>query len=225
MTVAATVCGMDAKGRSFLDRVQVLNLSRDGALLEDVSCAVAVGDLVALRCEGNTRRYRVTWEQSTSAGRRMGLAALGAAPASFETCLPSAGCDNYIRPRITVRREHARHVCEIAVEMRLRNVSTPMWVTACDLSGGGCRVLVPHAMNPGTEVSIALWLEGERVWIQGEVTHSIYGCGTGIRFKKMDRTAQQRIATLVAAGDATVSDRRDGGVQQDRFCPAYSATA
>ena len=225
MALSATVCGMDAKGRSFLDRVQVLNLSRDGALLEDVSCVVSVGDLVALRFEGTTRRYRVKWEHSTAEGRRIGLAGVGSAPAVTDNWLPASGADDYIRPRLIVRRERARHVCEIAVEMRLRDVSTPMWVTACDLSDSGCRVLVPHAMTPGTEISIALWLDGERVWMQGEVTHSIYGCGTGIRFKKMDRVAQQRIVSLIGSGDARVSDRREDGVQLYTLCPAFSATS
>jgi hypothetical protein len=80
-------------------------------------------------------------------------------------------------------------------------------------------------MTPGTEISIALWLDGERVWMQGEVTHSIYGCGTGIRFKKMDRVAQQRIASLISSGDVRVSDRREDGVQLYTLCPAFSATS
>ena len=224
MTLGATVCGMDAKGRPFLDRVQVLNLSRDGALLEDVTCAVSVGDLVALRCEAITRRYRVIWEQSTSEGRRIGLAGTGAAPAIAGGWLPASDVDDFVRPRVTVRREHARQVCEIAVEMRVREISTPMWITACDLSEGGCRVQVPHAMTPETEVSVALWMDGEKVWVQGNVTHSIYGCGTGIRFKKLDRVARERIANLVASSDTTASDRRETSVQQEEFFPAYSAT-
>jgi hypothetical protein len=215
---------MDAKGRSFLDRVHVRNLSRDGALLEDVSCAVIVGDMVALRCEGTTRRYRVMWEQSTSEGRRTGLARMGGTPVAADKWLPASGIDDYVRPRLAVRREHERHVCEIAVEMRLRDVSTPMWVTACDLSEAGCRVLVPQAMTPGTEVSIALWLEGERVWMQGQVTQSIYGCGTGIRFKAMERVAQERIANLIA-GETMVSDRRENGVAQIELCQAFSAVS
>lgn len=225
MTLAATVCGMDSKGRSFLDRVQVLNISRDGALLEDVSCAVGIGDQVALRCEGTTRRYRVIWEQSTGAGRRVGLAGAGNTPAAADQWLPASGIDDFIRPRLTVRREHDRHVCEIAVEMRLRDVSTPMWVTACDLSEGGCRVMVPHAMTPGTEISIALWLEGERVWMQGQVTHSLYGCGTGILFKKMDRVAAERIANLITNVDAKVSDRRETGALEEILYPAFSMTS
>lgn len=224
MTLNATICGMDAKGRSFLDRVQVLNMSRDGALLEDVSCGVSVGDLVALRCEGATRRYRVTWEQSTADGRRVGLVGIGS-PSAIVNWLPATGIDDFIRPRVNARREHARQACEIAVEMRLRDVSTPLWVTACDLSENGCRVQVPHAMTPNTEVSVALWLDGERVWVQGSVTHSIYGCGTGIRFVKLDRVARERIASLVAKGDAVVSDRREAGAEDNELYPAFSATS
>ena len=225
MTLTGTVCGMDAKGRPFLDRVQVLNLSRDGALLEDVTCTVRAGDAVAVRCEGITRRYKVMWEQSAGGGRRVGLVSLGTGPALAENWLPASGADDFIRPRLTVRRAYARHVCEVAVELRLRDLTTPMWVTACDLSEGGCRVLVPQAMTPGTEVSVALWLDGERVWIQGEVTHSIYGCGTGIRFRKMDRVAQQRIAQLAGNGDDKASDRRESGVRIEELFPAYSATS
>ncbi|HWZ83880.1 MAG TPA: PilZ domain-containing protein [Terriglobales bacterium] len=225
MSLNATVCGMDSKGRSFLDRVQVLNLSRDGALLEDVSCAVGVGDQVALRFEGTTRRYRVMWEQSTADGRRVGLAGAGNAAANAEMWLPASGVDDFQRPRMTVRREHDRYVCEVAVEMRMKDVSTPLWVTASDLSEGGCRVQVPHAMKAGTEVNVALWIDSERVWVLGDVTHCIYGCGTGIRFKKLDRAARERIASLVARGEEMVSDRRETTVLMTEFYPAFSATS
>lgn len=225
MTLTATVCGMDAKGRSFLDRVRVVNLSRDGAMLEDSSCAVSVGDTVALRCEGATRRFRVIWAQSNGEGRQIGLAGVGLAPMTGEPWLPASSVDDFLRPRLTLRREYARYVCEIAVEMRLRDVSTPMWVTASDFSEGGCRVQVPHAMTTGTEVSVALWLNGERVWVLGDVTHCVYGCGTGIRFKKLDRVARERIASLVHSSAAKVSDRRDNAAQEDPLCAAYSATS
>lgn len=224
MTLTATVCGMDAKGRSFLDRVRVLNLSRDGALLEDVSCAVSVGDVVALRCEGATRRFRVTWERSTGEGRRIGLAGVGPAPSTLDSWLPASGDDDFVRPRVNVRREQARYQCELAVELRLQDVPTPMWVTASDISEEGCRVQVPHAMERDTDLSIALWLDGERVWAHGKVTHSMYGCGTGIRFTKLDRATQERIAAL-ARKDATVSDRRDAAVESNPLCAAYSATS
>jgi hypothetical protein len=80
-------------------------------------------------------------------------------------------------------------------------------------------------MTPGAEVSVALWLDGERVWVQGNVTHSIYGCGTGIRFKKVDRAAHERITNLVNSNRAKVSDRRETVVLKYELCPAYSMTS
>ena len=80
-------------------------------------------------------------------------------------------------------------------------------------------------MALGTEVNIALWVEQEKVWAVGEVTHCIYGCGTGIRFKKLDRAARERIAHHVAQCDTVVSDRREGVLEIEPFYPAYSATS
>jgi hypothetical protein len=216
---------MDAKGRAFVDRVRVVNMSRGGALLEDVSCAVSVGDLVALRCDETTRRFRVIWEQPGSGeGRQIGLAGVSPVPAVAEYWLPNSGPDEYVRPRVSIRREHARYECEVAAELRLRDVSTPMWVTASEISEGGCRVQVPHAMPAGTAVSMSLWLDEERVWMHGAVTHSLYGCGTGIKFTKLERAALQRIANVLAASATEVTDRRESAVQQSPLCAAYSAT-
>ncbi len=225
MTLTASVCGMDAKGRPFLDRARVLNLSRDGALLEDVTCAVNVGDVVALRCEETTRRFRVIWAQSTGEGRRVGLAGIGPVPTTADCWLPASGEDEYVHPRVTIRRETARYECEIAVEMRMRDVTTPMWVTASDISEAGCRVQVPHAMEPNTDVSVALWLDGERVWLRGRVTHSLYGCGTGIQFKQLERAALQRIANVLANCNTEACDRRARTVERGPLYAAFSATS
>jgi len=80
-------------------------------------------------------------------------------------------------------------------------------------------------MQSGTEVSIALWLNGERVWMQGKVTHSLYGCGTGIEFTKVERTALLRIADVLASSEIEVSDRRETAVEQSPLCAAFSATS
>ena len=225
MTLTASLCGMDAKNRAFLERVRVTNLSRDGALLENVNCAVKVGNLVTLRCDETTRRFRVIWERSVGEGRQIGLAGVGPVPTTADCWLPASGADEYVRPRVTLRRESSRYECEIAVEMRIQDVATPMWVTANDISEAGCRVQVPHAMEPNTEVSIALWLDGERVWMQGKVTHSLYGCGTGIEFTKIERAALLRIANVLANSETEVSDRRESAVELNQLTAAYSATS
>ncbi len=225
MTLPARLCGMDARGRAFVDRVRVINMSRDGALLEDVSCAVKVGDLVALRCDETTRRFRVIWEQSCSGeGRQLGLAAASPVPSIAECWLPVSGPDEFVRPRLASRRQKARYECELAVEIRLRGTQPPMWVTASDISESGCRVQVPHAMTPTTEVNLALWLDEEKVWMHGTVTHSMYGCGTGIRFTQLPQAAQQRLANLVDKSTNEVPDRRNAVAEVSSLSAAYCAT-
>ena len=217
---------MDGRGRAYVDRVRLLNLSRNGALIEDVSCGVKIGDTVALRCDDTTRRFRVVWERSGNGeGRQLGLAATAAVPATLEKWLPATGHDNYVRPRAGQRRQHTRYDCEIATELRLHGGETPMWVTACDVSEGGLRVQVPHSMTPLTEMSIALWLDGERVWMRGMVTHSLYGCGTGIRFTQLQQSALQRIRDLVATLPQPVPERRDSTGELNELCAAYSVTS
>ncbi|MFY9560193.1 MAG: PilZ domain-containing protein [Terriglobales bacterium] len=226
MTLTASLCGMDVKGRAFLERVRITNLSRDGALLEEVNSAVKLGDLVTLRCDETTRRFRVIWaEPGSGEGRQVGLAGIGPVPTTAECWLPASGSDEFVRPRVSIRRESSRYECEIAVELRMRDVATPLWVTASDISEAGCCVQVPHAMEPNTEMSIALWLDGERVWMQGKVTHSLYGCGTGIEFTKIDRVALLRIANVLANSETEVSDRRASAVEQNPLYAAYSATS
>lgn len=226
MTLTASLCGMDAKSRAFLERVRVTNLSRDGAQIVNVKSAVKVGDIVTLRCEDTTRRFRVTWEKSGVEGRRIGLAGVGSVPTIADTyLLPASAPDDYVRPRVSIRRESSRYECEIAVEMRIQDMPTPMWVTANEISESGCRVQVPLAMQSGTDVSIALWLNDERVWMQGKVTHSLYGCGTGIEFTKVERTALLRIADVLASSEIEVSDRRETAVEQSPLCAAFSATS
>jgi len=225
MILTASLCGMDAKNRAFLERVRVTNLSRDGALIENVNSAVRVGDLVTLRCEDTTRRFRVIWERTVGEGRQIGLTGVGPVPTTADCWLPASGADEFVRPRMTIRRDTSRYECEIAVEMRIRDIATPLWVTASDISEAGCRVQVPHAMEPDTDVSIALWLDGERVWMQGKVTHSLYGCGTGIEFTKIERAALLRIASVLANSETEVSDRRETAVEQNRLCASHSATS
>ncbi len=139
MILTASLCGMDAKNRAFLERVRVTNLSRDGALIENVNSAVRVGDLVTLRCEDTTRRFRVIWERTVGEGRQIGLTGVGPVPTTADCWLPASGADEFVRPRMTIRRDTSRYECEIAVEMRIRDIATPLWVTASDISEAGER--------------------------------------------------------------------------------------
>ncbi len=226
ITIPANLCGMDAKGRAYVDRVRLVNMSRDGAHLEDVSCGVRVGDTVALRCDETTRRFRVIWSQAgNDNGRQLGLAAASPVPPALEKWLPLSAPDEYVRPRAEQRRRHARYECEVSAEIRPRGDAAPMWVTAIDISEGGCRLQIPHAMTPETEVSLAMWIEGERVWVHGIITHSLYGCGSGIKFTSLQQSARHKLTYLLASSDKEAADRRESTEELNELCAAYTVTS
>ena len=223
--IPANLCGMDAKGRAFVDRVRLVNMSRDGVHLEDVSCGVKIGDMVALRCDDTTRRFRVIWDQPGNNGRQIGLAAAGPLPSALEKWLPLSAPDEYVRPRGDQRRGFIRYECELPAQIRFRGDEAPMWVTACDISEGGCCLQIQHAVTPHTEVTVGMWLEGERVWLHGVITHSLYGCGAGIKFARVQQSVKHKLAYLLASSDKEVTDRRESTVELNQIYAAYTATS
>lgn len=200
------LCGTDSKGCAFIERVQTANISRDGALLEGVRNRLVPGDVVVIRCEGNTGRFRVIWRQDDS--NRLGLARIPTGSRSEDAQLPTAEPDDYLRPRLHSRRHHPRHKCEVAAELRLQNMQTPMWVTSRNLSEEGCSVQTTEAVPRSTELNIALWLGEVKIWAQGVVVNSLYGFGTGIRFTSMSRQDRQQLQDFLAQRESEISDRR-----------------
>lgn len=209
MTLSVSLCGMDAKGRAFVEHVRTRDVSRDGAQLEGVLGALKIGESVALRCDGSTSRFRVIWEQSGEGdARNLGLARSGISALPTDCELPASASDDYLRPRALRRRRYARFKCEVAVEIKLRETKNPMWVTTSDVGEGGCRVQVPQMVQPLSDVNVGLWLDGIKVWVEGTVTHSVYGWGTGIRFRGLHEDAREKLASIIQEQDGEVSDRR-----------------
>jgi PilZ domain len=209
MTLSVSLCGMDAKGRAFVEHVRTRDISRDGGQLEGVLCALKIGDPVALRYNGSTSRFRVVWEKAGAGkARSLGLARCGASALSVDCELPGSGPDDYLRPRLASRRLHPRFKCEVSVEVKLRDAQNPLWVTTGDVGEGGCRVQVPQMVPPLSEVNVGLWLEDSKVWVEGIVTHSLYGWGTGIKFRGLHEDAREKLARIVSQQDGEVSDRR-----------------
>jgi PilZ domain len=209
MTLSVSLCGMDAKGRAFLEHVRTRDISRDGAQLEGVLGTLGIGDAVTLRCEGNTSRFRVIWEQDGEGrARTLGLSRIGSSSLPVDSVLVASAPDDYLRPRVTVRRRHPRFKCEVPVELKLKEKAGPLWVATSDVSEGGCRLQVPQLVDPLSEVAVALWLDDKKIWIEGTVAYSLYGWGAGIRFRGMSEDSQQKLLRLIAERDAAVSDRR-----------------
>ena len=219
--LAVSLCGTDAKGRAYIERVVTHNISRDGALLEKVRGPVRVGDTVVVRCADNTGRFRAMWEQYESDGtKRLGLMRLTPSNRIEDYDLPENEADEYQRPRGAARRRNTRYKCEVAAELRLKHIQTPMWVTSVNLGEDGCAVNTLVSVPAGTELNIAMWLTGEKVWAQGIVVTSLYGLGTGIHFTSMSKQGREHLRSFLAQQTEVIADRRTESAGEIQPCLA-----
>jgi hypothetical protein len=193
-----------------MERARTRNISRDGALLEGVKGQVRPGDLVVVRCEENTGRFRVVWKQDAErgAGKVLGLVRVETPGRKEDSDLPMLEPDDYQRPRVQVRRQHPRYQCEIAAELRMKGAQIPMWVTSVNLSESGCAVETVVAVPNLTDVKVTLWLDEVKIWAQGVVVTSQYGFGTGIKFTSISRQDSEYLKEFLARATRDISDRR-----------------
>lgn len=210
MDYAVSVCGTDASGRAFIERARTRNISYDGALLEGVKQVVNPGDVLVVRCEDSTGRFRVVWNQDVdhAVGKRMGLARVAPGARGEDAELSVIEPDHYVRPRVRVRRQYPRYQCEIASELRMKGEQIPMWVTSVNLSEGGCTVETVVAVPNSTDVKVTMWLDDVKIWAQGVVVSSQYGFGTGIKFTSISRQDLECVKDYLTRTVREISDRR-----------------
>jgi hypothetical protein len=188
--------------------------------LEGVKSNLAPGDIVVLRCEDNTGRFRVVWEQALGdQSKRVGLSRMASANFSEDVVGVIEEQDQFKRPRVRVRRKAQRYECEVAAELHVKNVKIPMWVTTMNLGEGGCGVQTVVSVPENTEVNAAFWLEDVKIWVQGVVVSSLYGLGTGIRFTGLSKAAREQLQEFLNRRGARQVDRRqatDNCAEQQR---------
>lgn len=203
----ATLCGVDAQGRSFLENGIIRNISGRGILLEVAQCAAKVGDTVVLRCGTNRGRFEVMWISSTENGSsQIGLEHVLPTSLFWGLKLPLPAPDPYYRARQGSRRHNCRFTTELSVEVRV-NAKVPIWSSTANVSEGGCFVFMLNSLPLFTRVDIALWLGPAKFWIEGIVVSSVNGAGIGIKFLAISNEARERLRDAVQ-GSAEIQDRR-----------------
>ncbi len=65
------------------------------------------------------------------------------------------------------RRRHPRIKCFVAVELKVEEVSTPIWGNLSNTSVGGCLVETASPVKPGAKVEIGLWVPNGKIWVKG----------------------------------------------------------
>jgi hypothetical protein len=88
------------------------------------------------------------------------------------------------------RRRHPRIKCFVAVELRVDDVTTPIWGNLNNTSVGGCLVETANPVKSGSKVEIGLWVPNGKIWVKGfalsgVVTRSGPASGVRVRFDGM----------------------------------------
>jgi hypothetical protein len=180
--------------------------------MESVRTPFESGQIVIVRCGENKGRFQVIWITEIEGQRRkqLGLQHLHSTSLFWDAGIPLPAPDNYVRPRLEVRRRHQRFVCELPVELRIERSKTPLWCTTSNLSEGGCFVQVLNIVPTGSKVDVALWLGQVKMWAQGIIVSDVCGFGAGIKFTGLSEESRHRLLRVLSESGAEVQDRRLG---------------
>lgn len=80
------------------------------------------------------------------------------------------------------RRLSQRLPIAVQMELRVRDNSIPIRLKTADISIGGCYVEMSVTIEPGTDLDIILWLEHEKLPLQGRIVTKHPQFGNGIEF-------------------------------------------
>lgn len=209
LNLSATLCGMDASGRSFLESVTIHNISGNGLLVENKRNIVDAADIVVVRFGHHKARFKVAWVYASPTNGHQWLGLRHVAPTNFlwGLDLPVPAPDEYVRPRLQVRRRHPRFGCELAVEVRIKGARTPNWSTTSDVSEGGCFVHMLNVLPAATAVEIGIWLGQLKIWASGIIVRNVTGFGIGIKFTELSAEASSRLRESIR-GSVQSADRR-----------------
>jgi c-di-GMP-binding flagellar brake protein YcgR len=80
------------------------------------------------------------------------------------------------------RRLSQRLTVAAQIELRIKNDSVPIRSKTTDLSVGGCYIEMGVTLEPGTPLDVVLWLEHEKLVLQGRIVTKHPQFGNGIEF-------------------------------------------
>jgi c-di-GMP-binding flagellar brake protein YcgR len=80
------------------------------------------------------------------------------------------------------RRLFQRLPIAVQMELRVKDNSIPIRLRTADISVGGCYVEMSVTLEPGTHLEIVLWLEHQKLALQGRVVTKHPHFGNGIEF-------------------------------------------
>jgi hypothetical protein len=178
------IAGIDARGRPLLQMVTTRNISRHGALLEGIQGAFKPGEIISVSYKSDKARFQVTW---------MGDAGTDIWDAA---ALPPTAADTYV-PKAKERRQHRRVPCRLGAELYMQDSEALVRVDVRNISVGGCFVEMPTLPPDKARLKIIVWVDDNKLAMQGLVASRRPGFGISIKFTEMTEEVRQQLQRFV----------------------------
>jgi PilZ domain len=186
--VPVRIFGTNVQGRTFSENVFTMDVSRQGTRVTGVTAEIKIGELIGLTYVQNRGRFSVKWigRAGTPQQGEMGLENMSPEKALWDFPLPEAVVDQHGgQAKVSERRKYPRIRSMNSAELQVEGQSAPIWGKATDLSQGGCFVEMPIPLKQGTLLKLGLWIQQEKLWLNGKVASSRPGFGIGIEFTRV----------------------------------------
>ena len=199
--VPVRLWGMDVNGQPFIEAAWTGNVSADGALLKGIRQKLQPGDTVGITYMGKKTRLRVVWmgQAGSSEQGHVGLQALSGGETRWLTPSIKKYADVYSRVPKNERRKDARLKCDVKARVHSRGQEFAIWGTLQDVCSGGCYVQITMSLETGSELSLCLFVNNYKLWIDGIAIRCHAGTGIGIKFTRMDRQCREWLEELVGS--------------------------
>jgi len=188
--VPVRIFGTDKSGSIFSRKVITVNVSRGGIELAEIELQLAIGEIIGLTYASKRGHFRVKWVGTRGSSKEGHVGLLNIAPEKplWDFAMPAVASDTYEAGAVE-RRKHPRFRCQNSVEIHVED-GPSYWGNVADLSLGGCYIETPIPLDPGTKLSVAIWIEQSKVIAQGTVVHRTPGLGIGVRFHQLSNADQ-----------------------------------
>jgi hypothetical protein len=183
LKVPVRIFGTDAHGQIFSESVTTLDISRGGVQLAGVRAELKSEEIIGLTYESKKGHFRVRWAGpfGTPLAGRVGLLNLTPEKPLWNIAFPDVNVlDNY-KWQAGERRKDPRVKVVLSVELQPEHGAL-MWAHSADLSLGGCFLEMAIPIKVGEKLKIGMWIDGTKVWLQGQVASSTPGFGVGFHF-------------------------------------------
>jgi len=193
------VWGMGADGRVFSQAARTRNVSMGGALLSGIERDLKIGDIIGVQRGEKKARCKVVWTNNTASIQKIqvGVQLLRKHECPWVAELPKAEDAPSISPPNCRRWE--RHKISVVLALHDERVTTPMRLTATDISASGCYVETIFPLSIGTSLTVDLWIASEKLTTRSFVRSSDPGLGMGIEFIGLKPDDQQRFQEYLKA--------------------------